>query len=81
MNIIYRSPIVENNFIDPSDSSVFAPIKPSPCGPIMRPDKMRPMIPGILNFRNTMGESKIMNSKIENTRTGFFNGNSNSCNK
>jgi hypothetical protein len=35
---------------------------------------MSPIIPGIFNLLSTIGESKIMKSRMENTNTGFFSG-------
>lgn len=69
---------MENSLIQPSEAKEFSPITPRPLGPIMIPDKINPMIPGILNFLNKIGESKMMKSIRENTKTGFVNGNLNS---
>jgi hypothetical protein len=60
--------------MDPSDSMVFSPIKLKPCGPMITPEIIKPIIEGILTFLKIMGESKIMKSNNEKTRTGFFIG-------
>ena len=66
--------IVTNNFIDPSDSKSLAPINPIPCGPIITPEIISPIIAGIFNFRNTIGDNKMINKMVEKIKTGFFKG-------
>ena len=70
--------MVENNFIDPSDFNALNPIKPNACGPINKPEIIKPIIPGIRNLRKTIGERSIINNKSENTNTGLVRGNWNS---
>lgn len=72
--MMYSSPMVENNFTDPSDSKSFSPIKFKPFGPISTPERMRPMIAGMRNFLNTIGERRIINKINENISTGLRNG-------
>ena len=60
--------------MDPSDSIVFSPIKPSPFGPIMTPEIISPIIDGILTFLRKMGERRMINKRSEKTSTGFFIG-------
>jgi len=74
MNMIYNNPIVENNLIEPSAFMCSGPIKPNPCGPIITPDIINPIIAGILIFLRIIGDNKIINNNNENTRTGFFKG-------
>jgi hypothetical protein len=72
---MYNRPIVENNLIEPSDFSALNPIKPKACGPINKPDIIKPIIPGIRNFRKTIGERRIINNNNEKTNTGLVSGN------
>jgi hypothetical protein len=74
INIMYKSPIVENSLIEPSDSIALIPIKPKPCGPIITPEMIRPIIAGIFIFLNKMGDSKMIKSNREKTNTGFLSG-------
>ena len=50
-----------------------------PCGPMMTPDMINPIIPGMFNLFNKMGESKIIKRISEKINTGFERGSSNSC--
>ena len=73
INIIYSKPMVENRSTAEFFSRIF-----SPCGPIMTPEIIKPIIPGIFNFRSRIGESKIISRIKEKINTGFPSGNSNS---
>lgn len=42
-----------------------------PCGPMITPEIINPMIPGIFNLFNRIGANKIMNNISEKTNTGF----------
>jgi hypothetical protein len=66
MNMIYSNPMVEKSL-----TAEFCSRKLMPCGPIITPEIMSPIIPGILSFLNNMGESNIMKRTSENTNTGF----------
>ena len=79
--MIYKSPIVENNLMDPSDSIVFSPIKRRPFGPISIPEIINPIMEGILTFLRRIGESRIMKSNKEKTSTGFLIGMINAAKK
>jgi len=81
MNIMYNKPIVENSLIHPSEAREFSPMIPSPFGPIMIPERINPMIPGILKRLSRIGDNNIMRSKRENTNTGLSSGSLNSENK
>ncbi|MNS30236.1 hypothetical protein D3C72_622610 [compost metagenome] len=74
--MIYKSPIVENK----STAEFFAKIF-NPCGPIITPEIISPIIPGILIFLSKIGESRIIKSINEKINTGLLKGNSNSCNR
>jgi hypothetical protein len=74
INIIYRSPIVEKRSIAEFCSRIF-----KLWGPIITPDMINPIIPGILNRLSSIGESRIINSINENINTGFVSGRENSC--
>ena len=73
---MYRSPIVEKR----STAEFFAKIF-KPCGPIITPEIISPIIPGILIFLSKIGESRIIKSINEKINTGLLKGNSNSCNR
>jgi hypothetical protein len=49
-----------------------------PCGPMMTPEIIRPIIPGIFNLFRSMGDNRIMNRIKEKTSTGFSRGKLNS---
>jgi hypothetical protein len=66
--------MVANNLIDPSGSIVFFPSSPKPSGPIKTPERIKPMMAGILTLRRIMGDSKIMKSISEKINTGFWSG-------
>jgi hypothetical protein len=53
---------------------VRAPIRPRPCGPINTPDRIKPIIPGILSLLRIIGDKRMIKSSIEKTNTGFFSG-------
>jgi hypothetical protein len=61
--------------MDPSDFSALNPINPNACGPINKPDIIKPIIPGIRNFLKTIGERRIINNNNEKTNTGLVSGN------
>jgi hypothetical protein len=67
--------------MDPSDSIVFSPIKRRPFGPIIIPDIINPIIEGIRTFLRRIGESRMIKSNKEKTRTGFFIGMMNAAKK
>jgi len=48
----------------------------NPFGPIITPDIIKPIIPGILIRLSKIGESKMINKIRENTKTGLLKGNS-----
>lgn len=50
----------------------------NPWGPMMTPDMINPMTPGIFNLRNTKGDSRMINRITEKKRTGLEMGSSNS---
>ena len=70
MNMIYKSPIVENR----STKRLFSN-KLKPLGPMIAPEIIKPIIPGILNLFIRMGTIKMTNSINEKMSTGFSNGN------
>lgn len=76
INMIYSSPIVENK-----STALFFAKRLKPNGPITTPEMINPMIPGICSLRRNMGAKSIINKINEKIRTGFFNGNTNSCPK
>jgi hypothetical protein len=69
--MMYNNPMVENR-----STAEFFSSRCKPCGPINTPDKINPIMPGILILRNKMGESKIINRIKVNTKTGLLNGTS-----
>jgi hypothetical protein len=73
--------MVENNFIEPSDSIVFSPINRSPFGPMIIPEIINPIIEGIRTFLRRIGESRMMKSNKEKTSTGFLIGIMNAAKK
>ena len=78
---MYNNPMVEKSLIQPSCSKVFAPMIPKPFGPMIIPDRIKPMIPGILAFLKRIGESKMIKSIMEKTNTGLVKGKWNSFRK
>jgi len=76
MNIIYSNPIVENN----SMALLFSKIL-KPKGPIITPEIINPIMPGMFILRKIIGAKSITKSISEKTKTGFVSGNSNSCAK
>ena len=73
---MYKRPIVENK----STAEFFARIL-SPCGPMITPEIISPIIPGIFIFFSKIGDNRIMKSIKEKINTGLLSGNSNSCKK
>ena len=59
INMMYNKPIVEKSLIAESFARIF-----KPCGPIITPAIIKPIIPGIFNFLRRMGESKMINKII-----------------
>ncbi|EKD31427.1 MAG: hypothetical protein ACD_77C00333G0003 [uncultured bacterium] len=51
--------------------------KLNPKGPTTTPDKMSPIIPGILSLLKSIGARRIINSSKEKMSTGLLNGSSN----
>jgi hypothetical protein len=70
---MYNKPINENNSI----ASLFAMML-KPNGPIMTPEIIKPIMPGILSFRRRTGERRMMNRITEKTRIKLLKGNLNS---
>ena len=66
---MYRSPIVEKRSI-----AEFLAIRFKPCGPMMTPARINPIIPGILMLLNISGAKRIINRMTEKTRTELWNG-------
>jgi hypothetical protein len=71
--MIYNKPIKENNSI----ASLFAMIL-KPKGPMITPEIINPIIPGILNLRRSTGDNKMMNKITEKTKIKLLKGNLNS---
>jgi hypothetical protein len=69
INIMYNNPIVENKSIALLFSKIF-----NPEGPIITPDIINPIIPGIFNFLRTIGESKIIERTSEKINIGLDKG-------
>ena len=67
--------MVEKSLIQPSAANEFSPITPKPFGPIIIPDNIKPMMPGILMRRRTIGDKRIIKSIKEKTNTGLVSGN------
>ena len=67
--------MVEKSLIQPSAASVFSPIIPRPLGPMIIPDKISPIMPGIRMRRKRIGDNKIIKSINEKTNTGLVSGN------
>jgi hypothetical protein len=72
MNMMYSNPIVEKRSTALFFSNIF-----NPWGPIINPEIINPIIPGIFSLRKTIGARSIIKSINEKTRTGLFRGNSN----
>jgi hypothetical protein len=66
---MYNNPIVENKSIALLFSKIF-----NPEGPIITPDIINPIIPGIFNFLRTIGESKIIERTSEKINIGLDKG-------
>jgi hypothetical protein len=71
---MYKSPMVEKSTI-----AAFFSKKFSPKGPMMTPEMISPITPGILNFLRIKGDSRIIKRIKEKTKTGLVSGSSNSC--
>jgi hypothetical protein len=65
--------------VEKRSTALFFSRKLKPKGPMITPEMISPIIPGILNFRNKIGAKSIINRINEKTRTGFDNGRVNSC--
>lgn len=76
INMMYNKPIVENK-----STAEFLSKRFKPCGPMSTPDKMSPIIPGILMRRSRIGDSKMIKRTRENISTGFVSGVSNAWDK
>jgi hypothetical protein len=50
----------------------------NPCGPMITPEIINPMTPGIFSLRNTRGDKRIMKRITEKKSTGLEMGSSNS---
>jgi hypothetical protein len=48
---------------------------PKPLGPIIIPDNINPMMPGILIRRKRIGDKRMIKSINEKTNTGLVSGN------
>lgn len=48
---------------------------------MITPEIISPIIPGIFNLRNKIGERSIISNISEKTKTGFFSGKANSSSK
>ena len=53
----------------------------NPCGPIIVPETINPIMPGILIFLRRIGDKRMINRMVEKIRTGFLSGKSNSTSK
>jgi hypothetical protein len=69
INMMYSNPMVEKSLI-----AEFCSMRYRPCGPMIVPEIIKPIIPGILNRFNSTGASKMMSRIRENMRTGLLNG-------
>jgi len=67
---MYNKPIVENKSTAEFFASMF-----KPGGPMITPDIISPIIPGIFSLLSKIGDSSMMNNTNEKTSTGFFSGN------
>ena len=70
-NIRYNNPAVLKSFMLSTNSTKF-----SACGPIMIPETINPTIPGIRNFLNRIGATRIIEISNVKTITGSLNGKS-----
>jgi hypothetical protein len=50
----------------------------NPCGPIITPEIIKPITPGIFSLRSTKGDRRIMKRITEKKSTGLEIGSSNS---
>lgn len=69
INMMYNKPIVENR-----STAEFFSNKFKPCGPIITPEMINPIIPGILIRLSRIGESKIIKRISAKMSTGLLNG-------
>jgi hypothetical protein len=67
--MIYNKPIVEKR-----STAEFFSRRLKPKGPIRTPDIISPIIPGIFNLFNRIGERRMINKINENSRTGLVRG-------
>jgi len=51
----------------------------NPCGPMITPEMISPIIPGIFSFLSKMGDRRIINKIKEKISTGLIRGKLNSC--
>jgi len=70
--MIYSKPMVENKSTAEFFSNQF-----NPCGPMIIPEMINPIIPGTLIGLRRMGESRIMKRTREKMSTGLVSGASN----
>jgi hypothetical protein len=69
MNMMYNKPMVENR-----STAEFFWMRNNPCGPIIIPEIIRPIIPGILNLLRIIGASKIIKRIREKMSTELLKG-------
>jgi hypothetical protein len=75
INMIYRRPIVENK-----STAEFLFIRNKPCGPMIVPEMIKPIIPGILNLLKIKGTRRMINNISEKIITELVKGVWNACN-
>jgi hypothetical protein len=68
-NMIYNKPVFESSSKLLVDSIIWREL-----GPIIIPEIIKPIIPGILNLLNRSGENKIIRRVSARIKTGFFTG-------
>jgi hypothetical protein len=66
---MYNNPMVENKSTALFFSRMF-----NPNGPIITPEIISPIIPGILSFCNKIGANRMISRINAKTNTGFENG-------
>jgi hypothetical protein len=69
MNMMYKRPMVEKR-----STAEFFRIRKRPSGPMITPERISPMIPGIFNLEKISGRNKMINKMMENISTEFVNG-------
>jgi len=67
--MIYNKPMGENK-----STAEFLSRRFKACGPMITPDRMSPIIPGILIFLKRIGESRMINKIRVNMRTELVKG-------